>query len=211
MDRRIARSGLAAILALAPVAASAETTPQSTGPAVPQGLSAGPAPSASTGPTEAMHVKRTMTTGALSLQLSRIALGRLKNDDLKAFAQFEIAEQEGIAHVLKTMQEPESTASTTASPASTPLAPSEAEVQANLDVSGKQVVEKMRTAGNGPEFDRMYLQAQIQGHNQLLHIQEDYLKTGRNRESRNVALLSSVQIREHIALLKDLQDDLKDD
>lgn len=61
---------------------------------------------------------------------------------------------------------------------------------------------------SGTEFDKMYVTAQLDGHRKLLTIQEDYLKVGKNREHLSVAKLARGQIKEHIALLEDLQSKL---
>jgi putative membrane protein len=53
-------------------------------------------------------------------------------------------------------------------------------------------------------FDRDYLMAQTEGHEKLLTIQENYLKSGQNLDSVNVAKLASLQIKEHLQLLADI-------
>jgi hypothetical protein len=62
-----------------------------------------PAPSA---PTDAQHkhIMDTMAVGSLSLLLSRVAQPKVTHPLLKQFAQFEIAEQETVADVLKAIQ-----------------------------------------------------------------------------------------------------------
>jgi hypothetical protein len=117
------------------------------------------------------------------------------------FATFEVREQEGIADVLKSLKDP-------AAVTGTVKAPPEAEVMGMLDAKGKQMVDKMRQAKAGAEFDRDYVMGQLEGHRELLDIQEDYLKTGKNREHVNLAKLASAHIKDHIALLEDMQKDM---
>ena len=50
------------------------------------------------------HINDTMAVGSLSLMLSRIALPKANNPLLKQFVEFEIAEQETVADVLKAIQ-----------------------------------------------------------------------------------------------------------
>ena len=50
------------------------------------------------------HINDTMAVGSLSLVLSRIALPKADNALLKQFIEFEIAEQETVADILKTLQ-----------------------------------------------------------------------------------------------------------
>jgi putative membrane protein len=71
------------------------------------------------------------------------------------------------------------------------------------------MVQKLQQA-SGAEFDRMYLQGQIQGHRDLLQVQERYLQSNaQNREHMNLAKMARTQIREHIALLEDMQKSMK--
>jgi putative membrane protein len=48
----------------------------------------------------------------------------------------------------------------------------------------------------------IYVSAQIDGHQELLKIQETYLKSGSMREEVSVAKLARGQIKEHLALLE---------
>src|SRR3954468_13233311 len=68
--------------------------------------SRGPAPGASDqpSPAEAKHMQDTKRVGAVALATSRLALQKAQNASVKQFAQFEVAEQETIAEVLKSMQ-----------------------------------------------------------------------------------------------------------
>jgi len=58
----------------------------------------------------------------------------------------------------------------------------------------------------GADFDKAYLDGQLQGHRNLLQVQEQFLQSNpQNREHMNVAKLASGRIREHIALLETMQ------
>jgi len=209
MQFRTATAGLVLMLALAPATVFAQGTGAAGtgGTATPQ--AAASAGTTQAGDAEATHDQRTLSLGALSLLSSRIALEKAKDDDVKEFARFEVAEQETIAAVLKGMREPETTAAA-GSASLKPPSPSDADVEAMLDSSGKEQVEKLRAAKAGDAFDKAYLKGQLQAHQQLLQTQEDYLKTGRDRGHRTVAMLAAGQIREHMALLKDIGEDDKD-
>ena len=185
MDRRLALTGLAALVAT---------------PALAQNASA-PMPM---GEAETTHAKRTMTLGAMSLATSRIAHGMATDDDVKEFAGFEIAEQDTIADILKGMMEPTPPPAVGQVKAST-----DAEVAAHLDAKGKAMVDKLREAKAGPAFDREYVTGQIEGHRGLLDAQEDYLKVGKNRDHLNIAKLARGQIKEHLALLADIEKELR--
>jgi predicted outer membrane protein len=67
-------------------------------------------------------------------------------------------------------------------------------------------MEKMSKAAPGAAFDRDYVAAQLKGHQDLLNVQDRYLKSaGGNRELTNIARLASGQIKEHLAMLQEMQ------
>ena len=157
---------------------------------------------AAMGEAEAKHAADTSTVGGMSLEVSRIALKKAQNTKVKEFAQLEVAEQETIADVLKSMRDQSTPASGQVK------APSAEVVQTNLDAKGKQMMEKMQKAEAGAGFDREYIQGQIQGHQELLQIQETYLKSGKDRENLNVTKLMRGQIKEHLTLLQEIEKQL---
>jgi len=214
MERRIVLAGLAAGAAgaLAGRAALAQSSPApatdapaaagSSAPVVPLA----PAPAMkmdmpATGMSDAVraHIKDTMTVGSLSLITSRIAQSKLKHPMGKQFADFEVAEQNTIADILKSrmMQ--------AAKPMGDVKAPTDAEVEGNLDAKGKDMVEKLRAMKEGPEFEKAYIKAQIDGHKQLLDIQDTYLKMADDADETNVAKLAKGMIKEHLVLLGDIE------
>lgn len=154
------------------------------------------------GQAETRHVERTMMLGAAALATSRVALEKAENQRVKMFAQFEVAEQETIADILKSMKEnePQVTGSIDK--------PSQQEVTAMLDEEGRRMVQQLQNAQRGAAFDRDYVQGQITGHRKLLDAQEDYLRSGRNREHVAVTKLARGMIKEHIALLEMMQGEL---
>ena len=158
----------------------------------------GPTPGGDARPDE-QYIRETSAIGSLSLAVSRIAQEKAQTDDLKEFAQLEVAEQEALADVLKSLQNPGQTDGTI-------KPPSEAEVEQHLDQRGREKLEKMRAAPAGTEFDREYLAAQATGHLELLRVQEAYLNSGRNNHDFiNVAKLTRGMIKEHLQLLADIE------
>ncbi len=153
---------------------------------------------ATTSGPEARHIEQTMTVGSLSLALSRIAEQKVRFQKLKEFSQLEVAEQQTVADVLKSLQKP-GLASGTVKPAT------EAEVEEGIDQSGRQALQQLRAAQPGPAFDTEYLDAEVEGHNKLLRIQEEYLRAGRSLDSLNVAKLVRGMVKEHLQLLSDIR------
>lgn len=139
---------------------------------------------------EKKHAEETKKVGSLSLATSRVAVEKANDSMVKAFAAWEVAEQETIADILKLME-------TDAKAEGALKPPSEAEVEAMLDADGKAALDKLKAA-SGAEFDQAYLAGQLDGHKKLLAIQEEYLKVGQNREHLSVTKLARGQIKEHI-------------
>jgi putative membrane protein len=208
MDRRLVLTGLAGIAA-APVA-FAQNTVQPQSPAAQTGGAAGGVHGmagvtnassgghAQMGQAEQQWMRDTMMVGAVALQTSEIALQKTQDEDVKQFAQFERDEQTTIAEVLRSMMEPAGTAS-----------PQGAAAQPQLDQKHAAMVQKLQQAKAGDAFDKEYIKGQIEGHQELLQIQERFLQ-GRpqNREAMNGAKLARGHIKEHIAMLKDIQESL---
>jgi putative membrane protein len=197
MDRRSALTVVAAAVALPAFGFSALAQNSSSSVSEKTGNTA-----AAMGEAEAKHAADTSTVGGMSLEASRIALKKAQNPKVKEFAQLEVAEQETIADVLKSMRDQSTPASGQVK------APSAEVVQTNLDAKGKQMMEKLQKAEAGAGFDKEYIQGQIQGHEELLQIQETYLKSGKDRENLNVTKLMRGQIKEHLTLLQDIEKQL---
>jgi putative membrane protein len=147
------------------------------------------------GEAETKHAQDTKRAGALSLATSRVAVSKAASGKVKQFAEWEVAEQETIADVLKSMEAGEGTAEGALHP------PTDAETEAAVDDQGKKKLADLK-AMSGAEFDKAYLAAQLEGHKELLTLQETYLKAGQNREHLSVTKLARGQIKEHITILE---------
>jgi putative membrane protein len=200
IERRIL---LAALATAAAAPAFAQTSTSQMSKDQPSGSTAMPrsGQQAELGEAERRHITNTMAAGGMSLLASRAALKKVRDDDIKEFAQFEVAEQETIADVLMGMMDP-SKASGKINP------PSEPEVRQQVSKEDQATLEKME-AMNGDAFEKAYVRAQIDGHEKLLRIQEDYLSSGKNPAHLGIAKLARGQIKEHLTLLSDLSEDTK--
>ncbi|MDI6029152.1 DUF4142 domain-containing protein [Corticibacterium sp. UT-5YL-CI-8] len=150
---------------------------------------------ATMGEAEITHAQETKKVGALLLATSRVALTAAADPKVKQFAQWEVAEQETIADVLKSMEAEGGKAEGALHP------PTEAETEASLDQDGKTKLNDLKGM-TGADFDKAYLASQMDGHKKLLQIQEEYLKVGQNREHLSVTKLARGQIKEHIRILE---------
>jgi putative membrane protein len=157
-----------------------------------------PQPAAVPNTIESDHIRQTTAIGCLSLLVSRMATEKINIPKLREFALLEAAEQETILDVLKSLQSPSQVKGTVR-----PL--SDADLEAQLVPLSLQILNKMRGMEAGADFSREFFLVQSEAHQQLLRIQEDYLKLGRERASINVAKLADGLIREHLQLRSDIK------
>jgi len=150
------------------------------------GASSGPGGSAAMGQAEQQWMQQTMLVGSVAMKSSELAIQKADDDDVKQFAKFEADEQKGVAEVLRSMMDGAAT------------------TQPQVDQKHAAMMEKLGQA-KGKAFDRAYVQGQTEGHQELLQIQETFIKSGStNREAMNVAKLAASRIREHIEVLQDI-------
>ena len=130
------------------------------------------------------YTAMTLMAGTLAKQSSQVALERAQNPRVKQFAGFEIAEQTAVAQVLTNSDNP-------------PPVPLDAEHGAVL---------KTLEAQSGPAFDRAYILGQINGHQELLQIQQGYLdNTNRSTDTQHIAVLARMSIKQHLVMLQEIQ------
>ena len=76
---------------------------------------------------------------------------------------------------------------------------------AQPDQKHAAMIQKLQQEKAGDAFDKEYVKGQLEGHRELLQIQERFIQgRSQNREAVNVAKLAG-HIREHIQVLEDLQ------
>ena len=130
------------------------------------------------------YEKSTLLIGSFSKSISEMASQKAKNKMLREFAGYEIAEQTAIAEVLKNELDPK------------PPNPTD-----------KQQ-EMLHKLGNetGESFDKAYIKAEIEGHEQLLALQKAYLDIhGFKSDGGHIAKLAETVIDMHLAMLHNLQ------
>lgn len=124
----------------------------------------------------------------LSRMTSEIAVDRATDEEVKRFANFELREAIGVTTVLKEM--------------GTPTPPMSADARATL--------EKIKNTPAGPEFDRVYIKAQLANHEFLRDLAAGYLANSAGHTSmsemhgRHMAMLTLGQFKDHVVLTKDL-------
>jgi putative membrane protein len=168
-----------------------------------QANSAPPAMGQQQSQADRQYIQQALALSTVSLQQSNFALSKAQNPRVNQFAEFEIGEQNLLTDIMHSFADPNATASTTQG------AQAAASTAPELPAKDSQAMERLSKAQAGPGFDRDYVALQIQGHQELLKLQETYLQqSSGNRETTNVARLSRGQIQEHLAMLQDMQKEL---
>jgi putative membrane protein len=139
------------------------------------------------GETEERHIRETLELGAVSLETAKLAKERARDAWVKKFAEYETAEQETAGEVLRSLG---------------------ARLSQAAREDRQQVRQDLRGA-SGRAFEEIFLQLQADGHDQLLRVQDTYIKGGKSPEHLAVARLLRGQIREHIDFIKTLRQQLK--
>lgn len=138
------------------------------------------------GPTlsQPKYKTETLMAGTFAKQTSQLALAQATHPKVKEFAQFEVAEQTTIAQALTDLNNP-------------PPAP--------LDAKHKGLLTQLQGM-SGKAFDTAYVQGQIEGHQELLNIQQSFLNgVPVNHDSRHIAMLARTVIQMHLTMLQDIQ------
>jgi putative membrane protein len=166
-------------------------------------------------PADTQHIQETLAAGTISLQAANFAVAKAQHPRVKRFAEFERAEQTGMFEVLQSMADPATTSSTNqqavqATAQNAPQNPSQAAATAPVIApQGADAMEAMSRAQPGPDFDRAFVQLQLDSHKNLLQVQERYLAANpQNLGHKAVAMMARSQIREHIAELEQIQAEL---
>lgn len=123
--------------------------------------------------------------GTVSLMTSQIAVKKATSPDVKDFARFEVSEQETISSILTDMGTP----------------------KPKLSAEEQAMIDDLKATKEGPEFDKKYLQAQVDGHTQLNTIVDNYLSdvkasTPEEKEGKHLAMLANSTIDSHLEMSK---------
>ena len=135
------------------------------------------------GLTKGQYRRRTLKLGTLARLTCEIALRVAENPAVKQFATFEVAEQTTLAKVLTDRDY---------------LPP------VQFTAAEQQVLGQL-SAIVGGNFDRLYVDVQTQGHQELKEVQLRYLQDGKDRDPIHIAKLALTVIEEHLTHLADLK------
>ena len=136
---------------------------------------------------EKEYAMQTLAVGSVALETAQIAEQKAENPWVKKFAQYEVAEQRTIAEILKSM----------------------GGHPAKLTDKESAMITKAKEAKAGKSFDEEFLSGQLEGHQELLKIQNTYIDKGKDEAAVNLAKLARAQIKEHIDLIETIQKQMK--
>ncbi|HEX2148512.1 MAG TPA: DUF4142 domain-containing protein [Pseudorhizobium sp.] len=119
--------------------------------------------------------------GDFATASSQLALQKANHRAVKTFAELEIAEQAAVAEAF----------------GSRPGA-------AGISQKHAARLEKLEAA-EGAEFDAMYIEGQIDGHEELLAIHKKYARNGDDPMARGASIVGVTGIQSHLAMLKGIK------
>jgi putative membrane protein len=145
-------------------------------------------------------LQQAMAIAGLSLLASRLSAPQLTVPKLKRFANLEVSEQETVWSVLKSLKG-------TRTPEDRVETPTDSELEEHLVPLGGNVLTKIRKMEADANLAREYFLLQVDIHQQLLRLQEDYLRLAPNSHWVGPVKLMDAETREHIGLLNEIKTD----
>ena len=152
---------------------------------------------------DAAYQSETLQTGMLSLETSKIAQQSATNPKVKQFANFEVAEQETVSDIIKSMTTDTDGKAKYPAPRGGARSGNAAAPQTSPTTETAASIKTLQGL-KGEQFEAEYVKMQVAGHQRLLAIQEEYLAKGKDPETIAVAKLTRGMIKEHLLLLGDL-------
>lgn len=146
---------------------------------------------APTARTEAQFRKGVLGPATLSLMVSEIGVDKTTAPEAKEFANFELREAIAVTTVLKSLK--------------TPVPP--------MDKAARDTLAKIKATPKGPEFDKVFMTAQLANHEFLRDLAEVYLKNSAGHTSmaemhgRHLATLALSTFKEHVVHCKNFLQD----
>jgi predicted outer membrane protein len=136
--------------------------------------------------TAGKYIRDTLQVGSLALATSRVAREKASTPWVKRFANYETAEQEGVAHILSPLvsqQPPED------------------------DEERKRILQELNGL-SGERFEQSYMQSQAEGHQKLLRVQDDFINAAQATVLASIAALIRGRVEEHIDLIQAIRDQM---
>ena len=77
-----------------------------------------------------------------------------------------------------------------------------------MDTQKQQMVQQLQSLSGG-QFDRMYIQGQTTGHQELLQLHQAMAQSGATREERMLGTVAVPAIKSHLAMLQGIQQQMR--
>lgn len=113
------------------------------------------------------------------IEAAKLAVQKSRNDAVRSFAQKMLDDHQKMSSQLKA------------------AAGSQAAATTQLDRKHAQKLEQLRQA-SGAQFDRLYMETQVQGHREALKLHQDYAKGGDNTNLKKVATEAVPHVQQHL-------------
>jgi putative membrane protein len=126
---------------------------------------------------------------AFALATSRLAEQRAEAPTVKLFAQLEAEEQQAFARARQ-------------------MAGLPVPQPAMMDAQKQQMLQQLQGLG-GPQFDRMYIQGQVAGHEELLRLHQAMAQSAPTREEQMLGVVAVPAIRTHLSMLEGIQQQMR--
>ncbi len=126
---------------------------------------------------------------AFALATSQLATQRAESPAARTFAQLETEEQMAFTEARRM--------------AGAPL-PS----PSMMDAQKQQMLQQLQSL-SGAQFDRMYLQGQLMGHQELLQLHQTMAQSGSTQADRMLATVAVPAIKSHLAMLQGIQQQMR--
>lgn len=123
---------------------------------------------------------------------ARIAARKAKNARVKQFAEHMVTDHTRAQSKLDSTDTKEK------------ITPQDGSVSAQLKQQGDSIMSSMRSA-NGSDFDRTYMDAQVDEHQKVLDLIDKYLASVQNGSLKSVLQESRTKVADHLKMAKDIQ------
>lgn len=155
------------------------------------------APASPTAPTAMERFQQqVMISDTFEMESSRLALEKSRSSAVQQFARSMINDHGKTSARLKEL--------TTGSTA----APSQPTMPGMLDTRHRAMLEQL-SAASGPTFDQMYVQLQIQAHEEAVQLFGNYAQTGTDPSLRTFAAQTLPTLEAHLAAARQLANQVR--
>jgi len=168
----------------------------------PDQLSNSPQPGATMGTGSSMGSDTSANDGQIAAVLAaanngeidqaRVAVRKAKNQRVKQFAEHMVTDHTRAQSKLESTDSKEK------------ITPQEGSTSAQLKQQGESIMASMRSA-NGSDFDRTYMDAQVDEHQKVLDLIDRYLSNVQNGNLKSVLQESRTKVADHLKEAKDIQ------